>query len=341
MATIADGHTIPFDLVHRPGRAAARAGADLPALVAVRRPRRPGRASRARSSRRDLGRTSRRPRARPGGRAPRLPQRLPPPRLARLRGRRAGARRSSAPTTPGRTGSTARCSPRRAPTASPASTRGARARAAAGRDVGTVRLRQPRRRSRRRLRSSSASCPELSPPRHRPRRAPLPQARPRPSTTPTGRSAARTSSSATTARSRTRASRRSIDVAPDAYLLEASAGASRASTARSRERRRGATTRAGEIARGQFHFLFPNTALNVMPGRAEPLDRPDRPARRRADLPLPRLLRRAGRRRGVDRGLLAFDDQVGAEDRALVERVQAGCATGLSTTAGCFRSPSG
>ena len=32
----------------------------------------------------------------------------------------------------------------------------------------------------------------------------------------------------------------------------------------------------GEVERGQFHFLFPNTLLNVMPGRPQPLDRADR-----------------------------------------------------------------
>ena len=39
--------------------------------------------------------------------------------------------------------------------------------------------------------------------------------------------------------------------------------------------------------------------------------------------------------------MLAFDDQVGAEDTVLVERVQKGCAAAASTTATCWRSRSG
>ena len=74
-------------LVLRPGRAPARAGADLRAHLAVRGAPRPGRRA---------GAADRRPRrcppdragARPGRRASRLPQRLPAPRSHPLRGRR-------------------------------------------------------------------------------------------------------------------------------------------------------------------------------------------------------------------------------------------------------------
>ena len=57
------------------------------------------------------------------------------------------------------------------------------------------------------------------------------------------------------------------------------------------------------IPQGQFHLLFPSLKVNAQPGHAEPVDRAGL-ARRARPLPrLPRLLVRAGRLRGVDRGL--------------------------------------
>ena len=61
-------------------------------------------------------------RARPGGAAARLRERLPPPRRRGGLGRRAAARRCSATTTRGPTASTGRCARRRAPTPTRAST---------------------------------------------------------------------------------------------------------------------------------------------------------------------------------------------------------------------------
>jgi choline monooxygenase len=85
---------------------------------------------------------------------------------------------------------------------------------------------------------------------------------------------------------------------------------------------------AAEIERGQFHLLFPSTVVNVMPGRPNLSIGPIVP-------------------RGVDRtarfldyfvgpdvddewlaGYLELDEQVGREDRALVEAVQRGIASG-------------
>jgi phenylpropionate dioxygenase-like ring-hydroxylating dioxygenase large terminal subunit len=85
---------------------------------------------------------------------------------------------------------------------------------------------------------------------------------------------------------------------------------------------------AGEIERGQFHFLYPNTTINVMPGRPNvsigpiiPLD-PDRTYRHLDYFFAP----------DVDAAwiadYMALDDQVGAEDRELVERVHAGMRAG-------------
>ncbi len=82
------------------------------------------------------------------------------------------------------------------------------------------------------------------------------------------------------------------------------------------------------VARGQFHFLFPNTVVNVMPGRQ--------------NLSIGPIVPRGPERTyrfldyfvGADtdedwlRGFLELDEQVGREDRALVESVQRGIGSG-------------
>ncbi len=85
----------------------------------------------------------------------------------------------------------------------------------------------------------------------------------------------------------------------------------------------------GEIPRGQFHFVFPNLTINIAPGRPNlslgPVlpEGPTRTSRFLDSFFGP----------GVDEGwireLTEWDDQVGAEDRVLVERVQRGVASGL------------
>ena len=85
----------------------------------------------------------------------------------------------------------------------------------------------------------------------------------------------------------------------------------------------------GEVRRSQFHFVWPNFGLNVFPGKANVSCGPM----------LPRGAERTARwldyffAPGADdewvRELIAFDDQVGREDRALVEGVQRGVRTGL------------
>ena len=84
----------------------------------------------------------------------------------------------------------------------------------------------------------------------------------------------------------------------------------------------------GEVERGQFHLLFPGTVVNVMPGRPNLSIGPV----------VPRVPERTYRfldyfvGPGVDEewlaGYLELDEQVGAEDRALVEAVQRGVASG-------------
>jgi len=86
---------------------------------------------------------------------------------------------------------------------------------------------------------------------------------------------------------------------------------------------------SGEVDRGQFHLLFPGAVVNVMPGRGNlsigpivPLA-PERTYRFLDYFFIP----------GTDEQWIAdfleLDDQVGEEDRVLVERVQAGMRAGM------------
>ncbi len=115
-----------------------------------------------------------------------------------------------------------------------------------------------------------------------------------------------------------------LDVSPDAYGLEASG---RLASQFGPPRGEGASSEA-EVAQGQFHLLFPGTVVNVMPGRP--------------NLSIGPVVPRGPERTyrfldyfvGPDvddewlAGYLALDEQVGAEDRVLVESVQRGVASG-------------
>ena len=109
-----------------------------------------------------------------------------------------------------------------------------------------------------------------------------------------------------------------IDVAPESYGLDESRWFS-TQIGPVRPDARGAFDLHGEIARGQFHFLFPNLTINIAPGRP--------------NLSLgPVLPEGTGTSRFLDyffgpgvaeawiASTVAWDDQVGAEDTALVER---------------------
>jgi carnitine monooxygenase subunit len=85
----------------------------------------------------------------------------------------------------------------------------------------------------------------------------------------------------------------------------------------------------GEVTRSQFHFLWPNTTINIFPGRTNLSIGPVLPAgATRTERFLDYFFGP-----GVDEAwigeLLEFDAQVGREDRVLVENVQRGVATGL------------
>jgi phenylpropionate dioxygenase-like ring-hydroxylating dioxygenase large terminal subunit len=119
-----------------------------------------------------------------------------------------------------------------------------------------------------------------------------------------------------------------MDVSPDAYLLETSRWrASQYSPPRPEPR--GTYDPAGEVERGQFHLLFPNTVVNVMPGRPNFSIGPIVPlAPERTYRYLDYLVAPDADDAWLEE-MLAFDAQVGAEDRALVERVQAGVRSGV------------
>jgi phenylpropionate dioxygenase-like ring-hydroxylating dioxygenase large terminal subunit len=120
-----------------------------------------------------------------------------------------------------------------------------------------------------------------------------------------------------------------MDISPDAYLLETSRWRASQYSPPRPEPRGGTLDTSGEVERGQFHLFFPNTVVNVMPGRPNlsigpivPLE-PERTYRSLDYFMGP----------GADNDwieeVLAFDSQVGAEDRGLVERVQAGVRSGV------------
>ena len=119
-----------------------------------------------------------------------------------------------------------------------------------------------------------------------------------------------------------------IDVSVEAYALDAEG---RLATQHGPIREGGSTglDLAGELPRGQFHFLWPNLTVNIFPGRPNISLGPV----------VPRTPERTYRfldyffGPGVEPtwidDLLELDDQVGREDRGLVEGVQSGVSAGM------------
>jgi phenylpropionate dioxygenase-like ring-hydroxylating dioxygenase large terminal subunit len=114
-----------------------------------------------------------------------------------------------------------------------------------------------------------------------------------------------------------------VDVSVDAYTLEES-GLFSSQYGPVRETWKGDFDPRGPIERGRFHFLWPNLTINVMPGHPNLSIGPVVPAGpERTSRFLDYFV---GPEVDDDwiRDLLEFDDQVGVEDRVLVERVQRG-----------------
>jgi choline monooxygenase len=118
-----------------------------------------------------------------------------------------------------------------------------------------------------------------------------------------------------------------VDVAPDAYRL-ATDGLTSSQFGPLRAERDSFLS-GGEVGRSQFHFLWPSFGINIFPGRPNlscgpiiPVG-PERTARFLDYFFAP----------DVDAAwieeLVEFDDQIGREDRALVEGVQRGLRSGV------------
>src|SRR5215210_7896350 len=114
-----------------------------------------------------------------------------------------------------------------------------------------------------------------------------------------------------------------VDVRPESYRLQADGHVA----SQLGPLRKGVST-SGAVAAGHFHFVWPNVKLNVYPGRPNlsigPV-LPTGPERSRGFLD---YFFAADAGEDWIEELLAFDDQVGAEDRALVESVQRGVRSG-------------
>jgi choline monooxygenase len=121
---------------------------------------------------------------------------------------------------------------------------------------------------------------------------------------------------------------RAIDVAPDAYELETRRWFS-SQFGEPRNGGGGVYDASGEVARGQFHLLFPNTPINVMPGRPNFSIGPVLPIAPERTYRFLDYFFAPGIDEGWVADYLALDDQVGREDRSLVEGVQAGVRAGI------------
>jgi phenylpropionate dioxygenase-like ring-hydroxylating dioxygenase large terminal subunit len=118
-----------------------------------------------------------------------------------------------------------------------------------------------------------------------------------------------------------------VDVSPDAYRLDTD-GLTSSQFGPLRENG-DSFLAGGELPRSQFHFVWPNFGINVFPGRPNlscgpivPMG-PERTARF-----LDYFFAPAVDEAWVEE-LMAFDDQIGREDTALVEGVQRGLRAGV------------
>jgi len=121
---------------------------------------------------------------------------------------------------------------------------------------------------------------------------------------------------------------KAIDVAPSAYTLEEHPTFS-SQYGPPKNGGGGVYDAGGEVDRGQFHLLFPGTTVNVMPGRGNISIGPVIP------LGAERTYRFLDYFFAPDADeqwiadMLELDNQVGAEDRGLVEGVQRGLRSGM------------
>jgi phenylpropionate dioxygenase-like ring-hydroxylating dioxygenase large terminal subunit len=119
-----------------------------------------------------------------------------------------------------------------------------------------------------------------------------------------------------------------VDVSPDAYRLESKGLVS----SQFGPLRDGDSFLAGgDVPRSQFHFVWPNFGLNVFPGEPNLSCGPMMPRGPERTARFLDYFFAPDADEEWMRELIAFDDQVGREDRALVEGVQRGVRTGVLT----------
>jgi choline monooxygenase len=118
-----------------------------------------------------------------------------------------------------------------------------------------------------------------------------------------------------------------VDVSVDAYVLEESRTFS-TQYGPVREAWKGDFDPRGAVERGQFHFLWPNLTLNIMPGHPNLSIGPIVPTGPETTARLLDYFVGPDVDEGWVEEMLEFDEQVGAEDRILVERVQKGLRGG-------------
>lgn len=118
-----------------------------------------------------------------------------------------------------------------------------------------------------------------------------------------------------------------VDVSKDAYTLSESPTFS-TQVGPVREAWQGDFDPRGPVERGQFHFLWPNTTINVMPGHPNLSIGPIVPTGPEQTARFLDYFVGPGVEQAWVEELLEFDDQVGREDTVLVERVQRGLRGG-------------
>jgi choline monooxygenase len=120
-----------------------------------------------------------------------------------------------------------------------------------------------------------------------------------------------------------------IDVSPEAYRLEEDRWYS-SQFGPVKEGWTGDFDPTGFVGHGQFHFLYPNLTINIVPGSPNisigPVT-PEGPERTHRFLD---YFFAADAAESWIQDLLTWDGRVGAEDRALVERVQSGVRAGIA-----------
>jgi choline monooxygenase len=119
-----------------------------------------------------------------------------------------------------------------------------------------------------------------------------------------------------------------VDVSPDSYRLEAGPTFS-SQFGPVRENGRRPYDTEGEVPRSQFHFVWPNVGINVFPGRPNLSIGPMIPVAPGRTARFLDYFFAPDADEGWIAELLALDDQVGREDRGLVEGVQRGMASGV------------